>query len=176
MRKALIFIDKSLALFENSLIILLLSVMVIMAFFQVIMRLLFSSGILWGDIFLRHLVLWVGFLGASLATRERKHIKIDILSRVVRARFKTPMMVAVNLISAGVCFLLTRAAVVFVQLDYSDNTILFANIPAWVLQAIIPFGFALIGVRFLLRMAFELLGMENTLAAPVSTANGESNS
>ena len=176
MRKTLILLDKSLALFENSLIIILLSVMVIMAFFQVIMRLLFSAGILWGDIFLRHLVLWVGFLGASLATREGKHIKIDILSRIVPPRMKTPMMVVVNLISAGVCFLLTRAAVVFVQLDYSDNTILFANIPAWIFQAVIPFGFALIGIRFLLRMGFELLGMEDALPSPVSSANAESNS
>lgn len=161
MRKTLILTDKTLAFLENSLIVIILSVMVLMSFLQVLLRLLFSAGFLWGDIFLRHLVLWVGFLGASLATREGKHIKIDILFRVIPDRFKTPMMVFVNLVSAGICFLLTKAAIVFVLLDYSDKSILFGNIPAWIFEAIIPGGFALIGIRFLLKMFFEIMGIES---------------
>ena len=83
MRKILQKIDRGLYLFENSLLILILSVMVFMAFLQVVLRNLFHSGILWGDIFLRHLVLWVGFIGASLATRSERHINIDILTRLM---------------------------------------------------------------------------------------------
>ena len=66
---------------ETALLVLVLGFMVVFAFLQVVLRNIFDEGILWGDILLRHLVLWVGFIGASLATREQKHINIDLFSR-----------------------------------------------------------------------------------------------
>jgi len=83
MKKILQTVDSGLAYVETGLIILILGSMVLLSFLQVLMRNFFDTGILWGDIFLRHLVLWVGFIGASLATREEKHINIDLLTRLI---------------------------------------------------------------------------------------------
>ena len=52
-----------------------------LAFLQIFLRNVFTTGLAWGDLVLRNLVLWIGFIGATLATREGKHINIDILSR-----------------------------------------------------------------------------------------------
>jgi C4-dicarboxylate transporter DctQ subunit len=73
-------IDK-LSRLESSLIIILLGVMVILAFLQVILRNLFSFGFLWADPLLRYMVMWVGFLGAVIATREEKHFGVDFVTR-----------------------------------------------------------------------------------------------
>ena len=62
--------------------------MVVLAFLQVLLRNIFDQSFLWGDPLLRHLVLWVGFIGASLATREEKHINIDVLGRALKGRPK----------------------------------------------------------------------------------------
>ena len=142
-------IDHWIARLETVLLVTVLSIMVILAFLQVILRNLFAEGILWGDTFLRHLVLWVGFIGASLATREKKHINIDLFTRFARGKFKTYIIAMINLFAAIVCWFLTSAAWTFVMDEKSFGTILFNDIPAWYFQIIIPVGFLLMTFRFL---------------------------
>ena len=131
--------------------------MVVLSFSQVVMRNLMDTGILWGDIFLRHLVLWVGFLGASLATRKEKHIKIDVLKRIVSEKYVPYVKIVIDLVAIIICIVLAKAAYIFLLMEKEDNTILFENIPAWWLQIIIPVGFSLIGFRFLLKLLEYLL-------------------
>jgi len=111
---------------------------------------------MWGDIFLRHLVLWVGFLGASLATRDEKHINIDLFTRFVPDRWRSIPNIIINLFSAVICWYLTEAAYTFVNDEKTYETIAFNDIPAWYLQVIIPIGFLLMAFRFL------LLAIKNT--------------
>lgn len=152
MRKFIYKLESWLAFLENSLIVGIVSVLVIFSFFQVFLRNFFDSGILWGDVFLRHMVLWVGFVGASLATREGKHINIDILTRVTPQRFLPAIRVVVNLVTAAICLVLANAARAFLNLEIENNTILFNNVPAWYFQVIIPAGFTVIALRFLLKV------------------------
>jgi TRAP-type C4-dicarboxylate transport system permease small subunit len=141
-------IDKWIARFETVLLVVILSIMVILAFLQVVLRNLFSEGILWGDTFLRHLVLWVGFLGASLATREKKHINIDLFTRFFKGKTKSFLFAITNLFAAIICWYLTSAAWTFVMDEKLANSTLFSNIPAWYFQIIIPAGFLLMSFRF----------------------------
>jgi TRAP-type C4-dicarboxylate transport system permease small subunit len=142
-------IDHWISRLETALLVTVLSVMVILAFLQVVLRNLFAEGILWGDTFLRHLVLWVGFIGASLATREKKHINIDLFTRFAKGKFKSFIISIINLFAAVVCWFLTSAAWTFVMDEKSFGTTLFNDIPAWYFQIIIPVGFLLMTFRFL---------------------------
>jgi C4-dicarboxylate transporter DctQ subunit len=134
---------------ETAILVLVLGIMVVFAFLQVVLRNIFNEGILWGDIFLRHLVLWVGFLGASLATREQKHINIDLFNRLLPEKGKQVSRLVTNLFSVFICLLLTDASWTFVQDEKMMNTILFEDIPTWYFQIIIPIGFFLMSFRFL---------------------------
>ena len=73
--------DEILGRVEKFLLAAMLSIMILLAFLQIILRNVFSSGISWGDPLVRYLVLWVGFIGASLASKEGKHITIEVFSR-----------------------------------------------------------------------------------------------
>lgn len=152
-------IDKSLLHIENTLIVMIVSIMVIMAFMQVLLRNLFSTGILWGDIFLRHLVLWVGFIGASLATRQQKHISIDVLNRITSRKILPYIQIVVDFVTLIVCFVLANAGYRFLAFEIDFGTILFNDVPAWIFQLIIPLGFDLIALRFLLRIIDKLLAV-----------------
>lgn len=157
MEKLLGTIDRSLAAVENSMIVALVTIMVLMAFTQVLLRNFFDSGILWGDIFLRHLVLWVGFIGASLATRDEKHISIDALSRLASPRLLPYIKIITDIATIVVCVLLTNAGYRFVASEKEAHTILFkinglGDIQAWIFQLIIPLGFGLIAFRFFLKL------------------------
>lgn len=144
-------IDKALTRFEGYLLITLLFVMVVMAFLQVVLRNLFSSGILWADIFLRHLLLWLGFLGAAIATSENRHINIDALRRFFSKRMRSVVEVLTDSFAAVICFMLSQASWTFVQGEIADRRVLFGDIPSWYAQVIIPVGFFLLVVHFAIR-------------------------
>jgi TRAP-type C4-dicarboxylate transport system permease small subunit len=134
---------------ETVVLITVLGLMVLFAFLQVVLRNIFNEGILWGDILLRHLVLWVGFIGASLATREQKHINIDLFGRFLSDKWKNIARLVTNLFSVFICYLLADAGWTFVQDEQMMGTEVFADIPAWYFQTIIPIGFFLMSFRFL---------------------------
>lgn len=163
MQKLLKFIDKSLGLVENAFIVAIVTVMVLLSFLQLVLRNFFDYGILWGDTFLRHLVLWVGFIGASLATRDEKHINIDLLGRITPKKYLPYLRIVIDLMTMLVCIFLARAGYVFLRYEIEANTILFNNVPAWYFQLIIPLGFALIGFRFLLKILEQILSLTTTI-------------
>ena len=144
-------IDKALTKLEGYILITLLFVMVVMAFLQVALRNLFSSGILWADIFLRHLLLWLGFLGAAIATSENRHINIDALRRFLSKRMRSAVEVLTDSFAAVICFMLAQASLTFVQGEIADRRVLFGDIPSWYAQVIIPIGFGLLVVHFAIR-------------------------
>jgi len=143
--------DAILAKLETTVLILALSVMVGLSFLQIILRNFFSTGIIWGDTFLRHLVLWVAFLGASLATREERHINIDVLSRALSPAARRWVKIITNLFAATISVFLTRAAVVFILDEKAAGSTTFLNMPLWIVISIIGFGFAVISFRFFLK-------------------------
>ena len=73
---------------ENILLVVFVLFMIGLSFTQVILRNFFSSGFNWADMCLRNIVLWVGFIGASLATRDNRHITIDAVTNFLSHRFK----------------------------------------------------------------------------------------
>ena len=125
-------------------------VMVVLSFAQVVLRNVFDQGILWGDVFLRHLVLWVGFIGASIATQEEKNINIDVFNRFMKGKSKYFAHAIVSIFAAVVSYLLMKAAWNFVMDEKEYATMLFGDIPAWYFQIIIPVGFLLMSFRFLI--------------------------
>lgn len=63
----------------------------------------------WVDPLLQKGTLWLAFLGASLATREGRHIAVDILPRLAPRKAKLVMRGLVGLATGGVCFVLSMA-------------------------------------------------------------------
>ena len=153
-------IDRFLSRLESTTLILVLTAMVLMAFLQVILRNFFSYSILWGDTFLRHLVLWIAFLGASLATRDKKHINVDVLSRFLSPKTKRWFRLMTALFSAFICALLTKAAYVFVVDERTAGTTIFLNIPLWIFMSIILIGFISMTFRFLLQSLESVLAQK----------------
>ncbi|MGD8961313.1 MAG: TRAP transporter small permease [Desulfobacterales bacterium] len=153
--------DDTLGRIEKFTLTVILSVMILLAFIQIILRNVFSSGIAWGDPLVRYLVLWVGFVGASLATREGKHITIEVFSRWLSDHGNRYLQAVSSLISALVCALLVFAGWTFVSNEAQMGGTTFLQIPLWIPQIIIPVAFAMMTLRFSLRFFAELLMIFN---------------
>ncbi len=168
--KILARIDMTIARFEGWLLILFLSLMVSLTFLQVLLRSLFiyahvgwandlMGTIDWAEPFVRLLVLWVTFLGASLVTGENKHIKIDLFTQIIPAAWIPLLDVLLSLAGALVTALLFKASLFYVGTEMSFGGNLFLGIPTWVGQLILPLGFLLICFRFLVRALCSALGI-----------------
>lgn len=133
---------------EELLLALLLTGMILLAGSQILLRNLFDSGIAWAEPTLRLLVLWVGMLGAMLATHDNKHIRINVISRHLPEEKRHLATRLTALVSALVSVLLTYHSARFVYFEWQDGTEAFSGMPAWLAELVLPVGFAIMALRF----------------------------
>ncbi len=135
---------------ETGLIALLVLAMVVLAGAQIVLRNLFDSGLPWADPLLRAMVLWAAMLGALAAARDDKHIGLDLIAHFVHGRAQRVLRLLTLLFAAGVCAAMAWYGLGLVQLDYGSGTAI-AGIPSWLVESILPAGFALLALRLAVR-------------------------
>lgn len=145
-------LDRTLAKVETVFLVFFLGTMVVLAFAQVVLRNFFGLGFVWGDTLVRHLLLWAGFIGGALASFEGRHISIDALTKFLSPRFKHLATLISNLFGAVVCFYLAQAAWKFTMDERAAGGDLVLSIPTWVAMIILPTGYVLIMIHFLLKV------------------------
>jgi TRAP-type C4-dicarboxylate transport system permease small subunit len=141
---------------EDSILVGLLLLMITMAVLQIFLRNLFDTGIVWSDILVRILVLWVGLAGAMVASRQGNHINIDIIDRFLPERAKVIVNFVVELFTAFICAVVAYYSLQFVQMEFADGGMAFAKVPAWLCEAVIPFAFLVIAIRYVLLSIINL--------------------
>jgi len=156
---------KGLHLAEDIVLMLLLGGLVALASAQILMRNLLDAGMPWADPLLRLLVLWLALAGALAATRENKHIRIDLLSRFLPEWLTSWTERFTSAFTALVCALLAWYGGRLVWFEYQDGSIIAPGVPAWIAELIIPLGFGLMALRFALR---TLLPREEHICPNVS--------
>ena len=163
---------------EDAILAVALGLMALIPVIELVGRSWFNVGIAGAPDYLQHLTLWIGFLGAMLATREGKHLKIALASDWLRPRVSHVIDCLVAFTSAVVCAGLFGASLQLVVAEAPGLPPWTANIipdfverwlepfglyesggltkvsgwiPIWVAEAVMPFGFAIMAIRFILR-------------------------
>jgi TRAP-type C4-dicarboxylate transport system permease small subunit len=145
---------------EDALVSLMLCSMILLVLVQIGLRNFYSSGITGGSEMVRHLVLWVAFLGAGIAAREGKNIRIDIAQRFFPAGGRDFIEVITSLFTTVVCGILFYASIQFVRADYGLGTkIAFFNLPVWIFEVIIPVGYCAVTLRYAAAFKLSLLSL-----------------
>ena len=135
---------------EEAMLVLLLSSMIGIAAVQVVMRNFFDSGLYWGDSAVRVMVLWLAMLGAMVASRHDQHIRIDIASRFLPEQLKPYVDRLVSLFTCCILVIFAWYSLEFVLIEYEFETPAFGVVPAWICEAIMPFGSTVMAVRYAL--------------------------
>ncbi len=163
---------------EDAILVIALLVMALIPVVELVGRTWFSIGIPGATEYVQHLTLWIGFLGAMLASREDKHLKIAAAVIWLPVRVSRVVDCVGAFISAAVCAGLFGASLELVVAeapglppwtaqvipDFIERWLnpfgLFESgglttvggwIPIWVAEAVMPFGFAVMAVRFIFR-------------------------
>ena len=133
---------------EDGLLLLGVLALILLAAWQILARSLWGGGVSWAEPLLRALVLWIGMVGAMVASRGDGHIRIDILGRLLPERWRTANLRLVDAVSAAACAILAYQGARLVAMDFADGTPAFGIVAAWVIELAIPLGFGVMALRF----------------------------
>ena len=141
-----------------------ISLILVLSLANIFMR-WFNLSCHWLDPLVRHLVFIGAFMGGALATGRRQHIGIDIVSKLLEQKNNVKMMKKVNLVISLVSFVtlawLFKAGINMVNVEAEFGKVAFLGLHSAVLMAIIPFGFLIIGYRFLYIFLSGILNNED---------------
>ena len=136
-------------LLEDTVLVILLTSLIVLASVQILLRNGFDTGLIWADELLRIMVLWLALAGAVAASRADRQINIDVLSRFLPDRARIGVGAIVDLFTAVICGLLAWFSARFVLDARAFEDTLLGDLPAWWFEVILPVGFALMSWRYL---------------------------
>ncbi len=156
---------------ETGMLCVVVVLMIGLALLEIIMRYGFKTSLLWKTVMLQHLTLWLCFLGAALASAEKRHISIDVLNRILPENVKRFSAYIIDVLSLSVVSILAYYGFVFLKDEQQSPATLIGTVPLWWAKSIIPIGFVLIAVHLILQICMRFAAPE----LPPAEAEGESN-
>jgi TRAP-type C4-dicarboxylate transport system permease small subunit len=131
---------------------------------------LMPNGVPWAQTFALVLTLWVGFLGASLATKDGRHLRVEAGEKLFPAKARVRVRGVAELLAAVFCGSLSVLAVIQIAPDFqewwtTDGAGAFPGfpLPKWIAYFVLPLAFASMCLRFLARAIKQLSGVEVAL-------------
>jgi C4-dicarboxylate transporter DctQ subunit len=134
---------------EEFLLGVLLTTASIVLFANVVARYVFNWGFPWAEELVRYEIIWMVFLGGSIAARQGLHIGVDLLVRFAPLPLRKPINILINLISLTFCSLiLYYGASLISQTRMFGQVSPALQVPMWMVQLAIPLGAGLMALRF----------------------------
>jgi tripartite ATP-independent transporter DctM subunit len=118
---------------------------------EIVLRSLFSMGIPGTSGYVQNLTLWIGYLGAMIAARERRHLHLATGAFGLPETAAQIVRIAVHSLSALVAAGLFWASLQFVLAERHSAELIGAWLPIWLAEAVLPLAFAVITLRFVLQ-------------------------
>ncbi len=123
------------------------------------------NGLVWSKTLGLVLMLWTGLIGASLATHERRHLALDLGSKLWPAKWLPIIQGVGNVVTAVFCAILAVLAVISIKAHFGDwqdtdgagGIYPDLPVPKWIAFLVMPLGFGLMAARFVAQ-AIESFG------------------
>jgi TRAP-type C4-dicarboxylate transport system permease small subunit len=122
---------------------------------EIVARSLADTSFPWSEELSRYLLIWITYFGAAAVTRDRGHIRVEILIDRLNPAARRLVEMLVTLLclvfSSVICLVSLRYVA-----DSRNLGIMSADsylpVPIWMFQSIIPIGFGLISLRLVLNL------------------------
>ncbi|MDH5716829.1 MAG: TRAP transporter large permease subunit [Spirochaetia bacterium] len=147
--------------FENSAGIIAFLLMAFLPVLEIVLRAVFGVGISGSNEFVQHLTLWVGFIGAALASLEKQHLSLSSGIKIIPERYNHIIRIGTAIISTAVSAGLAWGSYEYVMFETASDAVVGGKIPVWIVELILPISFFLITFRFI----FALDGWKNRAIA-----------
>jgi tripartite ATP-independent transporter DctM subunit len=143
---------------ERALVAFLLLMMVLLPAASTLARRILDRELPGSSVLAQHITLWVGFLGALLATASGRHLALSTLEILPAGWTRRSARIFGQAVSAATCALLAWASLQLVRSEWTGfGMVAFGIRVAWS-QLVMPIGFAIMALRFAWRAGDELAG------------------
>ena len=133
----------------------------LLLFVNVVLRYVFLAPIYWAEEFVRYLMVWMIFIGASQVTLWGGHVAVDIVPRVLSKRGNAILAFIVNVICILFCILLAYLSLKqMLRVMRAGQISPALEIPMWIAYLSIPAGTVLMLIRFLQQFWMRIQGRE----------------
>jgi C4-dicarboxylate transporter, DctM subunit len=149
---------------EDRVLSLALGLMVVLPVAEIFLRGAFRAGIANVAVIVQHLVLVVGMLGAMVAAREARLLALASLGNLLPQGARAPARVFAAAVAIAVTGFLFVASRDFALAEREGGDVLAYGIPLWIVQAVMPLGFAVIALRLALRASEDFAPRAAALA------------
>ncbi len=135
---------------ERWLLLVFYVMLVITMAIEVLRREIFSYSSIWGEEIVRYSFIYLAWIGASAAVKERAHIRIDVIMHYLGQRPKALLYIFGDLVMFGVAIIALYWSLETVHISWKFGSVThglrISNV--WFLMAV-PLGFALMIWRLL---------------------------
>ncbi len=135
---------------ENLSIVLVLAAMMLIPLAEIVLRRFFHTGISGASPIVQHLVLIAGMLGGAAAAREGRLLSLTTIVSLLPASLRDVARVLSTSFAAVVTSFLCLGSIQYVAVSRQAGKILAYGIPVWMIQLVLPLGFAAIAIRLIL--------------------------
>ncbi len=133
---------------EDSAVFLALLLIVILPLAEIVLRKLLGIGISGSSALVQHLTLVISMLGAALAARDSRLLTLATTT-FLKGRVRKAAAIISGAVGGGTTAFLSLAGFQFVATERVGGRILAYSIPLWIVQLVLPLGFALIAARLI---------------------------
>jgi C4-dicarboxylate transporter DctQ subunit len=148
--KMLLKLDKALCIIEDAIIAVGIFMAVMVLFVNVVLRYFFQGGIVWAEEFARYCIIWITFVGGSVAIRHGAHVSINVLLDVLKPSNKKLLMIFSYIVSIlFTIFLLIYGTKNTLAVKGINQLTPSMEIPAYLIYLAIPVGGLLMSIRFI---------------------------
>ena len=154
MKRLLVLLDRN---GERWLLLWLYSFIVMVIFVEVLRRFVFAYSSVWGEETARYAFIYLVWIGASAAVKERAHIRIDVLLHYLPPRGVALFYLFSDALTAGLAGLAIYWSMqpVLVSWKFGSVTDGLRIVQVWFLVAV-PLGFCMMMVRLVQSMARDI--------------------
>lgn len=154
--------DRWLARAEELFIAALILVASFLLFANVVARYGFNTAVLGAEELVRYMIIWLVFIGGSVAARKGIHIGVDAVLSIVGPSIARVISAVVLVFCIGFCIALAVYGFELVSATHSFGQRSAAlRIPFWIAQVAIPIGAVLMALRFTQRLIALLQSRED---------------
>ncbi len=146
-------IRKFLDNFEEYFVVWTMAIMTALVFCQVIMRYVFSSSLSWSEELARYIFMWLSWIGASYAVKERSHFRVEMFANLLkgprREKFELAILVIWFAFALVMAWLGTRLMIFLMETGQISSAM---EIPMSWVYASVPAGCGLMAVRLVVEI------------------------
>lgn len=149
---------------ERALIVIGLAIILAAGSLNILLRLSGFTEFAFTGVLLKQLTLWLGLLGAAIATSSSEHLNVDAFSRLLKDRGLQVNKVFIGLLCVGFSGLFLYYSIAFFQFQSKQMAAQFVGGGklAWIWVVVFPFAF----FTMLLRYTFQTLEHGHVLFNP----------